>query len=166
MSQGPPLRNRPNFHLGLTQLNGSPRHASQSTPTRSPLATPYPTPGDTPSAKTSYSPFPSASPKRSNGYEVPLLRPTRRQGNSFIERIDIKRALISKPLLLVLLVFALAIWWLNGGSEELDLVKLSASGLGRELMQERRMHDYRFYPATNPKFHVNFDCPHRRPQLI
>jgi hypothetical protein len=157
MSQPPPLRNRPNLHLGLTQLNGSPRHPSQSTPTRSPLSTPYPTPNDTPFAKTAYSPFPSASLKPPNGFESPAPVPMRRWGRSFRSKVNwfrIKRIFSSKPLVLLLLVLALALWWFNGGSEDLDIVKLSASGLGKELMQERRMHDYQFYPATNPKIHV------------
>ena len=52
------------------------------------------------------------------------------------------------------MVFALTLWWFNGGSEELDVVKLGAAGLRKELLNERRMHDYQFYPATNPKIHV------------
>lgn len=81
----------------------------------------------------------------------------RRWGRSFRSKVNwfrIKRIFSSKPLVLLLLVLALALWWFNGGSEDLDIVKLSASGLGKELMQERRMHDYQFYPATNPKIHV------------
>jgi len=157
MSQPPPLRNRPNLHLGLTQLNGSPRHPSQSTPTRSPLSTPYPTSNDTPFAKTAYSPSPSASLKPPNAYEGPASGIRRRRGRSFHLKINwfrFKRMFSSKSLLLLLFVSALALWWFNGGSEELDVMKLSASGLGKELMQERRMHDYQFYPATNPKIHV------------
>ncbi|MCJ1278851.1 hypothetical protein MMC21_006670 [Puttea exsequens] len=56
-------------------------------------------------------------------------------------------------MFLLLLLFALVLWWFNGGSQEVDVVKLNASGLGKELLQERRMHDYQFYPATNPKIH-------------
>ena len=49
---------------------------------------------------------------------------------------------------------ALTLWWFNGGSEELDVVKLSAAGLGKEFLKERRMGDFQFLPATNPKIHV------------
>lgn len=51
------------------------------------------------------------------------------------------------------MIVALALWWFNGGSEEMNVVKLGASGLGKDFLHERRMHDYQFYPATNPKIH-------------
>ncbi|KAG8528740.1 uncharacterized protein KY384_006427 [Bacidia gigantensis] len=47
----------------------------------------------------------------------------------------------------------LTIWWFNGGRQELDEVKLNAAGLGKGLLTERRMHNYQFYPVTNPKIH-------------
>ena len=53
------------------------------------------------------------------------------------------------------MLIALSLWWFNGGSEELDIVKLGTAGLGKEFLYERRMHNYQFYPATNPKIHVN-----------
>lgn len=53
------------------------------------------------------------------------------------------------------MIVALALWWFNGGSEEMNVVKLGASGLGKDFLHERRMHDYQFYPATNPKIHVS-----------
>lgn len=37
----------------------------------------------------------------------------------------------------------------------MNVVKLGASGLGRDFLHERRMHDYQFYPAANPKIHVS-----------
>ena len=37
----------------------------------------------------------------------------------------------------------------------MNLVKLGASGLGKEFLHEKRMHDYQFYPAANPKIHVS-----------
>lgn len=54
------------------------------------------------------------------------------------------------------MVSALALWWYHGGSDEINAVKLGASSLGKEFMRERRMHEYQFFPATNPKIHVGF----------
>ena len=36
-------------------------------------------------------------------------------------------------------------------------MKLSAAGLGKEFLKERRMGDFQFFPATNPKIHVNIE---------
>ena len=47
------------------------------------------------------------------------------------------------------------IWLLHGGSRDLGVVRMSASDLGREFLLKRRMHEYQFYPATNPKIHVS-----------
>ena len=66
----------------------------------------------------------------------------------------IRRSLSSKPLLFLLVLAALTFWWSHGGSNELDYVKLSASGFGRELLQDARTQDLQFFPATNPKIHV------------
>ena len=66
----------------------------------------------------------------------------------------IRRVLSSKPLLFLLVLGALTFWWFHGGSNELDLVKLSASGLGREFFQDTRTQNLQFFPATNPKIHV------------
>lgn len=52
------------------------------------------------------------------------------------------------------MLIALSLWWFNGGSGELDIVKRGTAGLGKEFLYERRMHNYQFYPATNPKIHV------------
>ena len=54
------------------------------------------------------------------------------------------------------MVTALALWWYHGGSDDINAVKLGASSLSKEFMRERRMHDYQFFPATNPKIHVGF----------
>ena len=157
MSQHPPLRNRPNLHLALTQLNGSPRHHGQATPTTTSLSAPSRSPAETPFGKTAYSPFRSAGLKPPTPYGGPISFAPRRSDRSLYGNYNwfrIKRAFASKPILLVLMVFALIIWWFNGGSAEIDVVKLSASGFGKEFLNERRMHDYQFYPATNPKIHV------------
>lgn len=54
----------------------------------------------------------------------------------------------------MLMLGALMLWWVNGGRDELDLVKLGATELGKELFQEERIRDLQFFPATNPKIHV------------
>ena len=157
MSQ-PPLRNRPNLHLASTDLTGSPCQSAQSTPTpTSRFITPYPTPGDTPFARTAYSPYYSASLKAPAIYETPEPLTPRRTNRSFYRKYNgyrFKRVFASKPVWLLLMVFALALWWFNGGSEEMNAVKLGASSLGKDFVRVKRMHDYQFYPATNPKIHV------------
>lgn len=161
MSQ-PPLRNRPNLHLALTDLTGSPRQSAQSTPPpTSRFITPYPTPGDTPFAKTAYSPYYSAGLKAPSIYETPESFTPRRTStckSSYrnYNGYHLKRSFASKPVWLLLMVVALALWWFNGGSEEINVVKLGASSLGKEFLHERRMHGYQFYPTTNPKIHVSW----------
>lgn len=157
MSQ-PPLRDRPNLHLASTAFTGSPRQSAQSTPTpTSRFITPYPTPVDTPLARTAYSPYYSAGLKAPAIYESPdsfTPRRTRRSCYRKYTEYRVKRILASKPVWLLLMVIALALWWLNGGSEDINAVKLEASSLGKGFVYDRRMHDYQFYPATNPKIHV------------
>ena len=158
MSQAPPLRSRPNLHLGLTKLTGSPRHPNQSTPPATPFSNPYPSPGDTPLAKTAYSPFSSAGLKATHPYGSGDIISPRDRGRPWYGNYAwyrVRRVLASKPILLVFMLIALSLWWFNGGSEELDIVKLGTAGLGKEFLYERRMHNYQFYPATNPKIHVN-----------
>ena len=157
MSQAPPLRSRPNLHLGLTKLTGSPRHPNQSTPPATSFYNPYPSPGDIPFAKTAYSPFSSGGLKAPHPYgSGDIITPKDRRrywyGNCAWSRI--RRVLASKPIVLVCMLVALSFWWFNGGSEELDIVKHETAGLGKEFLRERRMHNYQFYPATNPKIHV------------
>lgn len=157
MFHPPPLRSRPNLHLGLTKLTGSPRHPNQSTPPATPFSNPYPSPGDTPLAKTAYSPFASAGLKAPHPYSSGDIITTRDRGRPWYGNyawFRFRRVLASKPILLVFMIIALSLWWFNGGSEELDIVKLGTAGLGREFLYERRMHNYQFYPATNPKIHV------------
>lgn len=167
MSQ-PPFRSRPNLRLALTDLTGSPRQSAQSTPPpTSRFITPYPTPENTPFAKTAYSPYYSA------GLKAPAIYGTPESFTSFTPRrasrscyrnynsYRFKRFFASKPAWLLLMVFALALWWINGGSEEINVVKFGASSLGKDFLQERRMHDYQFYPATNPKIHVSRQCHSR-----
>lgn len=156
MSQPPPLRSRPNLHLALTQLNGSPSPLPSSS-----LTVPYQSSG-TPFGKTAYSPFRSAGLKPPTQYGSPVSFAPGRSSKSRYSSYSwfrFKRALTSKPIWLVLMVAALTMWWFYGGNEELDVVKLGASGLGKDVLHDRRMHNYQFYPATNPKIHV---CLRRR----
>ena len=66
----------------------------------------------------------------------------------------IKRVLSSKPLWLLFVLGALTFWWFYGSINDLELVKLSASGFRGELFQDARTQDLQFFPATNPKIHV------------
>lgn len=157
MSQPQPFRQRPNLHLALTQLTGSPRHSSQSSPSSTPLTSRLPTPNGTPFGTTSYSPFRSAPLKVPSQYSSTAQLVPRRSSHSSHEKhswLRCRYLLASKPIWLFLMTIALLLWWLNGGSEELDEVKLSAKGLGKDFLRDRRMQDFQFYPATNPKIHV------------
>lgn len=161
MTDRPPFRQRPNLHLALTQTTGSPRGLYQNTPetTRSstPFRTPVRTPSGTPFATTSYSPIASAALKAPSPYGGPTSFKPRRKSDPYYGRnrtLWLKRLLCSKPAFLLLLIAALVFWWFNGGRNELDVVKVSASGIGRDLLRERRMHEYQFFPATNLKIHV------------
>jgi len=160
MSQAPPLRSRPNLHLALTQLNGSPRQLGPGTPLANPsLSTPYHSPAGTPYGKTAYSPYHSASLKPPTPSLYEDQSPFAHRRNSYrpygnCSWFRIRRTFASKPIWLLLMFAGLIVWWLNGGSEELDVVKLGASGFAKELMNQREMHDYQFYPASNPKIHV------------
>ena len=154
MSQAPPFRQRPNLHLALTQLTGSPRRPNQSTPSTTPLGTP----GRTPLGTTAYSPFRSAGVKAPSPYSStpsPILRRPLHSSYDGYTWIRIKKYIFSRPTGLFLMVLALTILWFNGGREEMDAVKMSARGFGKDVLQEKRMQDFQFYPATNPKIHVS-----------
>ncbi|KAL6721838.1 hypothetical protein ACLMJK_000943 [Lecanora helva] len=156
MSQSLPTRNRQNLRLALAQLNGSPRPSGQFTPLAGSLSVPNQSPAETPFGKTSYSPFRSAHLKPLSPYGSPVAFAPRSSDRTYYGKFywfRIKRALSSKPIWLFLMAVVLLTWWFNGGSDELDLVNFSASGLGKELLQEMKMHDYQFFPATNPKIH-------------
>lgn len=49
------------------------------------------------------------------------------------------------------------LWWFNGGSEDLDLVRVGAAGLGKDFFQEGITRNLQFFPATNPKIHVRLE---------
>ena len=163
-----PLRNRPNLHLASTDLTGSPRQAAQSTPTPiSRFTTPYPTPEDTPFARAAYSPYYSAGLKAPAIYENPGSFTPRRPSRSCYRNYHgyrFKRVLAWKAVWMLFVVFAFTLWWFNGGSQDIHVVRLGARSLGKELLHERRMHDYQFYPATNPKIHVGRQIDHMGPR--
>ena len=46
------------------------------------------------------------------------------------------------------------LWWVNGGRDEMDVVRLGASEFGRGFFPEERTQGLQFFPATNPKIHV------------
>jgi len=157
MSHPPPLRNRPNLHLALTQLNGSPRHSGRATPSTSSLSVHYQSPAGTPFGTTAYSPFRSAGLKPPTPYEGPVHfapRSSSKSSYGSYKLFRVRRALTSKLAWLLLMAFALTVWWFNGGSQDLDVMKLGASDLGKEFLRDRRMHNHQFFPATNPKIHV------------
>ena len=157
MSQSTPFRQRPNLHLALRTFSGSPLQNDQPRAFSTPVQSSLPTPTGTPLGTTAYSPFRSAGLKPPTPLHRSLSPKIRRQGrwNANTGRhFRIKRTLRSKPAWLLLTVFMLIFWWFNGGRQELDEVKLSASGLGRELLRGMRMQDFQFYPASNPKILV------------
>jgi hypothetical protein len=148
--QTPPFRTRPKLHLTLTQSTGSPGNASQ--PAQPSGIIPMP------SNTTAYSPFRSAGLKPPTPYGGPTQF-TPRSSRKFRDcRHNLcfcgRRVLNSKIFWLALLLGALALWWTGGGADQLDIVKLSASELGRELFPEVRTRDLQFFPATSPKIHV------------
>ena len=169
MSSAPPFRQRPDLNLDPTLLTGSPRRHGSSTPT-SRAETLIPNLTGTPLAMNPYSPFTpitpanlkffkaNSSPQAQYHETTTRYKPPSREP-PFIRmwnRLQIRHLLNSKPIWLILMGLALVMWWFKGGGQKLDMAKLSASGLGKEFMQGRRMQDYQFYPASNPKIHVRF----------
>lgn len=160
MAQPPPFRNRPNLHLALTQLTGSPRQQSPGTLlASSSLSTPRQSPAGTPYGRTSYSPYHSASLKPPTpsmyGDQSPYT-PRRSSYASYGSYgwFRFRRTFATKSIWLLLMLAALVVWWSNGGNRQLDVARFGASGLGRELLAERKMHNHQFIPASNPKIHV------------
>lgn len=149
--QTPPFRSRPKLHLATTQSNGSPGNPSQPSQTPRPILTLLTT--------TAYSPFRSAGLKPPTPYGGPMHfaprspQKSRKCRNCAWSRA--RRFLNSKIFWLVLLFGALTLWWRGGGADQLDIVKLSASELGRELFPESRTRDLQFFPATNSRIHVH-----------
>ena len=147
--QTPPFRSRPKFHLTSTHSTGSPGNHNQSTPTPRTITMPL--------AATVYSPFRSAGLKPPTPFGGPMqLTPPSPQKSKCRSNAGLRarRLLTSKIFWLALLFGTLIMWWRSGGADKLDIVRLSASELGRELFPEARTRDLQFFPATNPKIHV------------
>lgn len=153
--QTPPFRSRPKFHLTSTQSTGSPGSHYPSTPTSGAIITPL--------TATAYSPFRSAGLKPPTPFGAPMQLASRSpqkfrkcRSNAGLRA---RRALTSKIFWLALLFGALIMWWRSGGADKLDIVRLSASELGRELFPEVRTRDLQFFPATDLKIHVSLSPP-------
>lgn len=153
--QTPPFRSRPMLHLTSTQSTGSPGNHTRSTQTPGVIPTPL--------AATAYSPFRSAGLKPPTPFGGPMQfapqSPEKFRKCRTRASFRARRVLSSKIFWLTLLVGALVVWWRGGGADKLDIVKLSASELGRELFPEGRTRDLHFFPAANPKIHVLFSPP-------
>ena len=83
-------------------------------------------------------------------------RPRELPFSGVYRRLPLRQVFRSKPIWLFLMGMALLLWWFNGGSDKLDVVKLSATGLGKEFLEGMKMQEYQFYPASNPKIHASF----------
>ncbi|KAL9614560.1 MAG: hypothetical protein Q9167_000929 [Letrouitia subvulpina] len=131
-----PLRNRPNLHLALVQQTGSPRHLNTTASVSSRISTPFGTPTGTPLAA-AYSPYRSANLKAPTPYGNFSPKPTGGSGR-FLRPcwFTVKRALTHRPVWFMTLLGLLMLWWLNGGSHEVDAIKMDAARLGRELLQD------------------------------
>ena len=144
-----PFRDRPNLHLSLSQLSGSPRASGNAI--QMPLGTPFST--------TTYSPFRSAGLKPPTPYGGPMAFTPRNERRRYYETYSwyrTKRMLNSKPLWFLLDMMALTIWWFHGGRDELSMARLDAKRLGKDLFPEGRTKDLQFFPANNPKIHVGW----------
>ena len=142
-----PFRHRPNLHLSLTQLAGSPRALGRASTL----------PFGTPLTSTTYSPFRSAGLKPPTPYGGPMQFTPRYESRRYFETYSwyrIKRMLNSKPLWFLLALLTLTVWWFHGGSDELSMAKLDAKRLGKDLFPEGRTKNLQFFPASNPKIHV------------
>ncbi|MCJ1463355.1 hypothetical protein MMC07_001962 [Pseudocyphellaria aurata] len=152
MTQTPPLGGRPKLSLALTQLTGSPghiSHISQSAHRLNALSTPVP--------HATYSPFRSAGLAPPTPYGGPMqFSPRTHTSNRYsaYTRFRLGQVLGSKPLWFILMLGALVLWWFNGGSAEMDLVRVGAAEFGRDFFQEQRTQGLQFFPASNPKIHV------------
>jgi len=165
MSRTPSPRHRPNFHLSLTPLLGTPNQIYQATP---PGQTPFSTPHVSPFGLTTYSPFRSAGlrPPTPYGGSVQFTPKPQRKANSVygsytlfrLKRICTSRALV----LLIVVVVGFFWWWRAGLGSEIKVVKVGRTGfgLGSQLVEPEATKDLQFFPAANPKIHV------RRPFVV
>ncbi|KAL8719150.1 MAG: hypothetical protein Q9225_003812 [Loekoesia sp. 1 TL-2023] len=141
----------------VKEQTGSPRNPKLTTSTPSRFSSPFGTPTGTPLTTTSYSPLESAKLKAPSPYGGPMhFTPRQRHRYRRYSRaawLKFKRILSTRATwFLVVLVFTI-LWWLNGGSKELDAVKLGAAGFGKDLFQDGATQDMQFFPPSNPKIH-------------
>ena len=158
MASQRPFRTRPNLHLALTQQSGSPRNPKPSASSISQFSSPFGTPTGTPLTSTTYSPFASAKLQAPSPYGGPIhFTPRQRHKYRRYTRavwLRLKRVLSTRATWFLLVVLLTMLWWLNGGSKELDVVKFGASGFGKDLFQDGAIQDLQFFPPSNPKIHV------------
>lgn len=159
MSQTPSPRHRPNFHLSLTPLLGTPNQIYHATP---PAHTPFSTPHASSFGLTNYSPFRSAGlrPPTPYGGSVQFTPRSQRKANSVygsytlfrLKRIFTSRALV----LLIVVVVGFFWWWRAGLGSETKIIKVGRSGfgLGSQLFEVEATKELQFFPAANPKIHV------------
>ncbi|KAL8723408.1 MAG: hypothetical protein Q9181_007288 [Wetmoreana brouardii] len=157
MTSHRPFRPRPNLHLALTQQTGSPRNPNTPVPNSSSFSSPFGTPTTTPLAITSYSPSQSNKLKAPSAYGGPMHF-TPRQKHKYRRYyravwLRLKWWLSIRATWFFIVVFLMLWWWLNGGSQELDAVKLGAAGFGRDLFQDGVTQDMQFFPPSNSKIH-------------
>ncbi|KAI9716817.1 MAG: hypothetical protein M1812_005157 [Candelaria pacifica] len=143
MSQTPPFRNRPNLHLSLTPLSGSPIPSRLNTP----LATPFGT--------TKYSPFRSAGLIPPTPYGGPVQFSPRRSKADYVTytKQRLRRTFSNRLTWLLLFFVGLVWWWGTGGKRELELVKLKSVGVGKGMLAPEITRGLQFFPASNPKIY-------------
>ncbi|KAL9595746.1 MAG: hypothetical protein Q9219_006244 [cf. Caloplaca sp. 3 TL-2023] len=66
-----------------------------------------------------------------------------------------KRMLTSRATWFLAIVVLTMFWWINGGTKELDAVRLGAAGFGKDLFQSGVTQDLQLFPPSNPKIHVS-----------
>jgi hypothetical protein len=163
----PSPRHRPNFHLSLTPLLGSPHEIIPAEPGRTPYMTPQVSPfGLSRPGMTNYSPFRSAGLKPPSPYSASTVqftpRPSRTPNSVYgnYTWFRLKRWFNSRALLLALVILGLLWWWQGGPTRELKNIKVSerAFKLGNQIfhLDSEATRDLQFFPAVNPKIHVGF----------
>ena len=144
MSRTPPFRSRPNLHLTLTPLAGSPVPSLQSTPNTTPYST------------TKDSSFHFAGLKRPPTPSSPAQSARKPSSSAYTSYMICRpsRVLSTRGLLLIAVCFGLILWWSNGGREDIEVVRLRSSGLKKNLFAPEITKGLQFFPASNPKIHV------------
>lgn len=150
MSRAPPFRPRPSLHLALTPLTGSPRHQSDQPAT--PMRYPSFSSDGTPLARTPYSPFKSIDLKSPSPFACRAPQTWRGMQTGF----KAKRLCTNKAVWLCLFLLATMLWMIRGRNGRLRSTETKVDELGTEILDDRKMQDYQFFPASNPKIHVRY----------